>query len=335
MFKKRKSKGRQKIEIKKIEKEEARQICFSKRKAGIFKKANELAVLCGAEVGIVAFSPAGKAFSFGHPNIHPVIDRYLAAGEASTTQDLYLHHPGTYYVHEANMRDLQREHEDLVTLVTAVKRQQGEMKKKLWWDDIEGLGVEDLMEYVKVLEQLKMKHKLQAYLPYLPFSFHGPRSSSTSLAHISTRDWILITRVPFRKAKQILFFEISRSWKSSQKFGGDISVEGPNFMDQDERNSMPSFQQEEEAIKKKYGGILPKKQPLISKDHERAFFDSADWALGKQGAHVEKPKGPLEALRPKLQPTPQQQVRSRRSAYASNENEDGGNTAIEDANMNE
>uniref|UniRef100_M1BPH6 Negatively light-regulated protein n=1 Tax=Solanum tuberosum TaxID=4113 RepID=M1BPH6_SOLTU len=44
---------------------------------------------------------------------------------------------------------------------------------------------------------------------------------------------------------------------------------------------------------------MPKKPLLISKDHERAYFDSADWALGKQG--VEKPKGPLEALRPKLQ----------------------------------
>ncbi|CAN1187798.1 hypothetical protein LINPERPRIM_LOCUS32051 [Linum perenne] len=80
--------------------------------------------------------------------------------------------------------------------------------------------------------------------------------------------------------------------------------------------------QEEQIIRSKYGGILPKKKPLISKDHERAFFDSADWALGKQGA---KPKGPLEALRPKLQPTRQQQSRSRRSAYAhSNEDEVDG-----------
>ncbi|PNX58272.1 cAMP-regulated phosphoprotein-like protein, partial [Trifolium pratense] len=55
----------------------------------------------------------------------------------------------------------------------------------------------------------------------------------------------------------------------------------------------------EDAVRKKYGGRLPKKPPLISKDHERAYFDSADWALGKQGA--QKPKGPLEALRPKLQ----------------------------------
>ncbi|CAL0315200.1 unnamed protein product [Lupinus luteus] len=78
-------------------------------------------------------------------------------------------------------------------------------------------------------------------------------------------------------------------------------------------NPMPSSQQEEEVIKKKYGGLIPKKPPLISKDHERAYFDSADWALGKQGA--QKPKGPLEALRPKLQPT-QQHARSRRSSYA-------------------
>jgi len=64
---------------------------------------------------------------------------------------------------------------------------------------------------------------------------------------------------------------------------------------------MPSPQQEEAAIKKKYGGIMPRKTPLISKDHERAYFDSADWALGKQGGNPQKPKGPLEALRPKLQ----------------------------------
>ncbi|ESQ28294.1 hypothetical protein EUTSA_v10019298mg [Eutrema salsugineum] len=76
----------------------------------------------------------------------------------------------------------------------------------------------------------------------------------------------------------------------------------------------PSSEPEENAIKQKYG-MLPKKIPLISKDHERAFFDSADWALGKQKG--QKPKGPLEALRPKLQPTPHQQPRARRMALAS------------------
>lgn len=76
----------------------------------------------------------------------------------------------------------------------------------------------------------------------------------------------------------------------------------------------------EEKIKKKYGGLLRKKHPLITKDHDRAFFDSADWALGK-GA--EKSKGPLEELRPKLQPTPHQEVRLRRSAYAPSGDSEG------------
>nr|KAJ0214239.1 hypothetical protein LSAT_V11C400169580 [Lactuca sativa] len=91
------------------------------------------------------------------------------------------------------------------------------------------------------------------------------------------------------------------------------SQEIPKDLEKAEDNPMPTQAQEEAVIKKKYGGLLPRKTPLISKDHDRAFFDSADWALGKGS---QKSKGPLEALRPKLQPTPHQQVRSRRSSYA-------------------
>ncbi|GJT71022.1 methyltransferase-like protein 7A isoform X1 [Tanacetum coccineum] len=77
-----------------------------------------------------------------------------------------------------------------------------------------------------------------------------------------------------------------------------------SHLEKAEENPMPSPAQEEAVIKKKYGGLLPRKTPLISKvtgifhDHDRAFFDSADWALGKGS---QKSKGPLEALRPKLQ----------------------------------
>ncbi|KOM45943.1 hypothetical protein LR48_Vigan06g124900 [Vigna angularis] len=111
----------------------------------------------------------------------------------------------------------------------------------------------------------------------------------------------------------------------------EISVD-----DRNADNPMPSSEEEEQAIKKKYGGMLPKKPPLISKDHERAYFDSADWALGKQGA--QKPKGPLEALRPKLQPT-QQHARSRRSAYAPADDSEGegghSNTSAEEESATE
>ncbi|CAA3006275.1 uncharacterized protein LOC111377046 isoform X2 [Olea europaea var. sylvestris] len=114
--------------------------------------------------------------------------------------------------------------------------------------------------------------------------------------------------------------------------GTEEAKEQVEVVMEDSEKSMPSTQQEEEAVKKKYGGIMPKKPPLISKDHERAYFDSADWALGKQGA--EKPKGPLEALRPKLQPT-QQQTRYRKSPYAPSAGEDGSSAPSEETTTNE
>jgi len=46
----------------------------------------------------------------------------------------------------------------------------------------------------------------------------------------------------------------------------------PQPMDQTEDNSMPSAQQQEEAIKKKFGGLMPKKPPLISKVPCSFFF---------------------------------------------------------------
>ncbi|CAI5512289.1 unnamed protein product [Closterium sp. Naga37s-1] len=61
-----------------------------------------------------------------------------------------------------------------------------------------------------------------------------------------------------------------------------------------------SLAEQEARLKKKYGGALPKKKGLLSKGHERAFFDSAEWAIQKQkGA---KPAAPAEqGLQPKLE----------------------------------
>ncbi|KAF8095073.1 hypothetical protein N665_0341s0001 [Sinapis alba] len=70
------STGRQRIRMAKIENESHRQVAFSKRRAGLFKKASELCTLCGVEVAIIVFSPSKKPFSFGHPNVYSVLDRY-------------------------------------------------------------------------------------------------------------------------------------------------------------------------------------------------------------------------------------------------------------------
>jgi hypothetical protein len=75
------SKGRQKIEIKKVEKESNRYVTFSKRKNGLFKKATELSTLCGAEIAVIVFSEHRKLFSCGQPDVDKVLDRYLAETE--------------------------------------------------------------------------------------------------------------------------------------------------------------------------------------------------------------------------------------------------------------
>nr|GMD22833.1 uncharacterized protein LOC109166242 isoform X2 [Ipomoea batatas] len=117
---------------------------------------------------------------------------------------------------------------------------------------------------------------------------------------------------------------------------GNSPVNDPKVSELQENPKKPK---EEEVIKKKYGGLLAKKPPLISKDHERAFFDSADWALGK-GA--QKSKGPAEALRPKLEvrsvpdQTPHRTSKSRTRLSASvpadddDDEADGGNSKLDD-----
>ncbi|XP_059650061.1 agamous-like MADS-box protein AGL62 [Cornus florida] len=74
----RRSKGRQKIEMAKIENESKLQVTFSKRRSGLFKKASELSTLCGAEVATIVFSPGEKVYSFGNPSVESVVDRYLS-----------------------------------------------------------------------------------------------------------------------------------------------------------------------------------------------------------------------------------------------------------------
>ena len=69
--------GRKKIPIQKIESKQALQVTFSKRRQGLFKKASDLSILCGVPIAVIAFSPAGKPFSFGSPSVYAVLDRYL------------------------------------------------------------------------------------------------------------------------------------------------------------------------------------------------------------------------------------------------------------------
>jgi hypothetical protein len=60
--------GRGKVELKKIEKPANRQATFSKRRMGLLKKANELAILCDAQIGVIIFSGVARCTSTPVPH---------------------------------------------------------------------------------------------------------------------------------------------------------------------------------------------------------------------------------------------------------------------------
>ncbi|KAI8531375.1 hypothetical protein RHMOL_Rhmol11G0131800 [Rhododendron molle] len=72
--------GRGKIEVKRIENNTSRQVTFSKRRAGLFKKTHELSVLCEAQIGLIVFSTKGKLFEYcTQPlSMGQIIERYMS-----------------------------------------------------------------------------------------------------------------------------------------------------------------------------------------------------------------------------------------------------------------
>jgi hypothetical protein len=69
--------GRGKVQLKRIEDKISRQVTFSKRKGGLMKKANELAVLCDVEVALLIFSDRGRLYEFcSAESLEEILGRY-------------------------------------------------------------------------------------------------------------------------------------------------------------------------------------------------------------------------------------------------------------------
>ncbi|MED6106558.1 hypothetical protein PIB30_005544 [Stylosanthes scabra] len=67
---------RKKIEIKKIDNISSRQVTFSKRRKGLFKKAQELNTLCDAEIALIVFSTTNKLFQYATSSMQRVIEKH-------------------------------------------------------------------------------------------------------------------------------------------------------------------------------------------------------------------------------------------------------------------
>ncbi|KAL8158664.1 hypothetical protein V2J09_000201 [Rumex salicifolius] len=69
---------RGKIEIKKIDNLASRQVTFTKRRKGLFKKAEDLSVLCDAQVGVIVISSTSKVYDFASTgsSMKALLDEY-------------------------------------------------------------------------------------------------------------------------------------------------------------------------------------------------------------------------------------------------------------------
>ncbi|KAI3696969.1 hypothetical protein L6452_29634 [Arctium lappa] len=164
---KKKTKGRKKIEIKKIQETNSRQVTFSKRRTGLFKKASELCVLTGAQIAIFVNSPGGRVFAFGHPNPNLLIDRYL--NQNTTTRDhttsaavqnsqpplLPMSQFNQHYMEVSRELEMEKKRGELIP---------GRSDDGLRWyeEGVDGMAVEELEQYLCSLEELKKKVLMRA-----------------------------------------------------------------------------------------------------------------------------------------------------------------------------
>nr|GEX88810.1 transcription factor, MADS-box [Tanacetum cinerariifolium] len=113
---KRSSKGRQKIDIKKIEAKSSRQVTFSKRRAGLFKKAVELYVLTGAKVGILVKSPGGFPTNESDQCYADVSQELVVDNSSSNSEEESLDGKDIGQLEEETKNDAVRKADDQVVL---------------------------------------------------------------------------------------------------------------------------------------------------------------------------------------------------------------------------
>ncbi|XP_010692431.1 agamous-like MADS-box protein AGL62 [Beta vulgaris subsp. vulgaris] len=150
---KKESRGRQKIKMARIKNPSHRQVTFSKRRLGLFKKASEICTLCGVEAIIIVFSPGQKIFSFGHPNVESIVSRYINRNTLTKMEAVQ---------QNSTMSELNSQLTKILDLLEAEKSR-GDVFNNLrrkstqcWWETpINKLGLHELRALSASMQDLK------------------------------------------------------------------------------------------------------------------------------------------------------------------------------------
>lgn len=153
---------------------------FSKRRAGLFKKASEISTLCGAEVAMIVFSPSDKAFSFGNPSVESVLDRFLNGNEAPP--EMMMMQLMQEEHSNAVVRDQNLHLDHILSLLEVEKRRSGELNRAImegtqeWWrGPTEELTLDQLHHLKVLLLGLKRNIESQAERVVVQMSTQPPQ----------------------------------------------------------------------------------------------------------------------------------------------------------------
>ncbi|KAL2898779.1 Agamous-like MADS-box protein AGL62 [Bienertia sinuspersici] len=152
------NKGKQKITMEPILNKPKKQVTFSKRRQGLFKKATELCILCGAQLAVVTFSSAGKLFSFGHPDSDAVIRRFMNDHNLGDANDGGI--ITRSFFDADNRRDSAYKYNEVVKQIDAEKKQftspRENQNSGFWWEKpIDDLELVELERFKVALEGLR------------------------------------------------------------------------------------------------------------------------------------------------------------------------------------
>ncbi|CAN1223477.1 Agamous-like MADS-box protein AGL62 [Linum perenne] len=160
-----KTRGKQKIHMSKIEKDSDKMITFSKRRSGIYKKASELATLTGCEIGFLVFSPAGKAFSFADPSFDYIMKRFMGCKQLEPASMPY----NMDGLRQARIDQLAERYNDVLEFFYIERKKEGILKGLVagkpmnnWWnrsiDDVAPEEIQGLENaFLEVFNKVQQK----------------------------------------------------------------------------------------------------------------------------------------------------------------------------------
>ncbi|KAF7817614.1 Floral homeotic protein DEFICIENS [Senna tora] len=141
--------ARGKIQIKRIENTTNRQVTYSKRRNGLFKKANELTVLCDAKVSIIMFSSStGKLHEYISPSI--TTKEFFDLYQKTVGTDLWSSH---YENMQENLRKLKEVNRNLRR---EIRQRMGDCLNDLSLEELRLLEAE-MDQATKVIRERKLK----------------------------------------------------------------------------------------------------------------------------------------------------------------------------------